>query len=173
MILDEGGETASLLWTLCAGDEFVHFGEPLFLGGGEFRHLSGMLRRSAIGVDLADLLGEVAALPEELGEGELGFRQAALAVAIVAPALLVASDDQADLGGVADWGGGVGLVEIGAGLCEAIDVGGGNVGRGLREKAQVGGAEVIGEESPRRSRRGKEGAIWRRRGAEEGRQRKI
>jgi hypothetical protein len=46
-------------------------------------------------------------------------------------------------------------VEIGGGLCEAIDVGGGNVGRGLREKAQVGGAEVIGEESPRRSRRGK------------------
>lgn len=169
MILDEGGETASLLWTLCAGDEFVHFGEPLFLGGGEFRHLSGMLRRSAIGVDLADLLGEVAALPEELGDGALGFRQAALAVAIVAPALLVASDDQADLGGVADWGGGVGLVEIGGGLCEAIDVGGGNVGRGLREKAQVGGAEVIGEESPRRSRRGKR----RRNMAKEGRKRKI
>lgn len=52
-ILDEGGEIASLLWTLCTGDGVAHFGASLFIGGGEFRHLPGMLRRSAIGVDLA------------------------------------------------------------------------------------------------------------------------
>lgn len=85
---------------------------------------------------LPDLLGEVAAVPEELRDGELGFRQTALVVPIVAPALLVASGDETDRGGVADWGGGVGLVEIGAELSEAIDVGvamsGGDCGRKLR-----------------------------------------